>query len=144
MRAAGIAGFSRRKSAPITTRQATGHDPASDLVRRNFIAERSNESWVANIIFHRHWPVSLPRGRSPRLVASSPFVDNTRGDDGQTDSIRGQADQQSVAVGSSGSDLELTYPPFITRRRKRSHVADPAAAPSKFLPCIAGSGNGRM
>jgi len=38
MRAAGIAGVSRRRSAPITTRQATDHHPASDLVRRNFMA----------------------------------------------------------------------------------------------------------
>ena len=37
MRAAGIAGVSRRRSAPITTRQATDHHPASDLVRRNFM-----------------------------------------------------------------------------------------------------------
>jgi putative transposase len=51
MRAAGIAGVSRRRSAPITTRQATGHHPASDLVRRNFMAERPNELWVADITF---------------------------------------------------------------------------------------------
>ena len=49
MRAAGIAGVSRRRSAPITTRQATGDHPASDLVRRNFVAERPNELWVADI-----------------------------------------------------------------------------------------------
>ncbi len=51
MRAAGIAGISRRRSAPITTRQATDHHPASDLVRRNFGAERPNELWVADITF---------------------------------------------------------------------------------------------
>ena len=51
MRVAGIAGVSRRRSAPITTRQATGHHPASDLVRRNFVAERPNELWVADITF---------------------------------------------------------------------------------------------
>ena len=49
MRAAGIAGISRRRSAPITTRQATDHHPASDLVRRNFMAERPNELWVADM-----------------------------------------------------------------------------------------------
>src|SRR6202046_2776212 len=49
MRAAGIAGVSRRRSAP--TRQATDHHPASDLVRRNFMAERPNELWVADITF---------------------------------------------------------------------------------------------
>jgi putative transposase len=38
VRAAGIAGVSRRRSAPITTRQATGHHPARDLVRRDFMA----------------------------------------------------------------------------------------------------------
>src|SRR5580693_8526238 len=51
MRAAGIAGISRRRSAPITTRQATDPHPASDLVRRNFVAERPNELWVADITF---------------------------------------------------------------------------------------------
>jgi putative transposase len=51
MRTAGIAGVSRRRSAPVTTRQATGHHPASDLVRRKFVAERSNELWVADITF---------------------------------------------------------------------------------------------
>ena len=43
--------ISRRRSAPITTRQATDHHPASDLVRRNFMAERPNELWVADITF---------------------------------------------------------------------------------------------
>ena len=51
MREAGIAGVSRRRSAPITTRQATDYHPASDLVRRNFMAERPNELWVADITF---------------------------------------------------------------------------------------------
>ncbi len=51
MRAAGIAGVSRRRSAPVTTRRATDHHPASDLVRRNFMAERPNELWVADITF---------------------------------------------------------------------------------------------
>ncbi len=51
MRTAGIAGVSRRRSAPVTTRQATGRHPASDLVRRNFVAERPNELWVADITF---------------------------------------------------------------------------------------------
>ena len=51
MRAAGIAGVSRRRSAPITTRQATDHHPAGDLVRRNFTAERPNALWVADITF---------------------------------------------------------------------------------------------
>ena len=51
MRAAGIAGVSRRRSAPVTTRQARDHHPASDLVRRNFRAERPNALWVADITF---------------------------------------------------------------------------------------------
>jgi putative transposase len=51
MRAAGIAGVSRRRNAPIRTRQATDHHPACDLVRRNFMAERPNELWVADITF---------------------------------------------------------------------------------------------
>ena len=51
MRAAGIAGVSRRRSAPVTTRQARDHHPASDLVRRNFMADRPNALWVADITF---------------------------------------------------------------------------------------------
>jgi putative transposase len=51
MRAAGVAGISRRRSAPITTRQARDHHPASDLVRRDFMAERPNELWMADITF---------------------------------------------------------------------------------------------
>ena len=51
MRAAGIAGVSRRGSAPVTTRQATDHLAAGDLVHRNFVAERQNELWVADITF---------------------------------------------------------------------------------------------
>ena len=38
-------------TAPITTRQATDHHRASDLVRRNFAAERPNALWVADITF---------------------------------------------------------------------------------------------
>ena len=49
MRAAGIAGVSRRRSAPVTTRQARDHHLASDLVRRNFGAGRSNTLWVSDI-----------------------------------------------------------------------------------------------
>jgi len=51
MRAAGVAGVSRRRSAPVTTRQARDHHRASDLVRRNFMAERPNALWVADITF---------------------------------------------------------------------------------------------
>jgi len=39
------------EARPITTRQATDHHPASDLVRRNFMAERPNALWVADITF---------------------------------------------------------------------------------------------
>ena len=44
MRAAGVAGVSRRRSAPATTRQTTDHHPARDLARRNFMAERHNRT----------------------------------------------------------------------------------------------------
>ena len=51
MRAAGIAGVSRRRHAPVTTKQAPDHRPASDLVRRNFVAEGPSELGVADITF---------------------------------------------------------------------------------------------
>jgi putative transposase len=51
MRAAAIAGVSRRRSEPVKMRQARDHHPASGLVRRNFMAERPNALWVAAITF---------------------------------------------------------------------------------------------
>jgi len=51
MRGAGLAGVSRRRCAPVTTICDPGHRPAHDLVRRNFVADRPNELWVADITF---------------------------------------------------------------------------------------------
>lgn len=50
MRAAALAGVSRRRGV-TTTRRDPAHHPASDLVRRNFLAERPNQLWVADITF---------------------------------------------------------------------------------------------
>jgi HTH-like domain len=69
MRAAGITGVSRRRSTPVTTRQATDHHPASDLVRRNFTAERPNAFGCRHHLPADVGRLSLPRGRSRRLVA---------------------------------------------------------------------------
>ena len=51
MRAATIVGVSRRRSAPKTTMRDPAHRPATDLVRRNFVADAANELWVADITF---------------------------------------------------------------------------------------------
>jgi len=51
MRTAGVTGVSRRRSAPTTTRRDPDHRPASDLLRRNFVAEGPDELWVADITF---------------------------------------------------------------------------------------------
>jgi len=51
MRAAALAGVSRRRSAPVTTKRDPDHRPAHDLVRRNFVAGAPNELWVADITF---------------------------------------------------------------------------------------------
>ena len=67
MRAAGIAGVSRRRSAPITTRQATDRHPASDLVRRNFMAERGRTSCG--------WPTSPSCPRWPGFVYLAVVLD---------------------------------------------------------------------
>lgn len=48
MRAAGIAGVSRRKGVR-TTRRDDRARPAPDLVERNFSADRPNRLWVADI-----------------------------------------------------------------------------------------------
>jgi len=49
MHGAGLAGVSRRRSAPITTKRDPEPRPADDLVRRNFAADGPNELWVADI-----------------------------------------------------------------------------------------------
>ena len=51
MRAAGLVGASRRGSVVVTTRRDREARPAPDLVDRNFIAERPNQLWVADITF---------------------------------------------------------------------------------------------
>ena len=51
MRAAGLAGASRRRSGVTTTRRNKEARPAPDLVDRNFVASRPNQLWVADITF---------------------------------------------------------------------------------------------
>lgn len=51
MHGAGLAGVSRRRRLPVTTRRDPDHHPAHDLVRRNFAAVGPNELWVADITF---------------------------------------------------------------------------------------------
>ncbi len=50
MRAASLAGASRRRRMATTRRNPAPH-PASDLVRRNFAATGPNQLWVADITF---------------------------------------------------------------------------------------------
>lgn len=50
MRAASLAGVSRRRRQ-ATTRRDPAHHPASDLVRRNFAATGPDQLWVADITF---------------------------------------------------------------------------------------------
>jgi putative transposase len=51
MRAAGVAGVSRRRGVVVTTRRDRDARPAPDLVDRNFAAERANQLWVADITY---------------------------------------------------------------------------------------------
>jgi putative transposase len=51
MRAAGLVGASRRRSAITTTRRDRDARPAPDLVDRNFTASGPNALWVADITF---------------------------------------------------------------------------------------------
>jgi putative transposase len=53
MRAAGLAGVSRRKGTRTTIRD--GGCQAPDLVDRNFIAEKPNRLWVADITYIPTW-----------------------------------------------------------------------------------------
>jgi len=54
MRAAGIAGVSRRKAARTTFRNERVR-PACDLVNRNFTADEPNQLWVADITYVPTW-----------------------------------------------------------------------------------------
>ena len=55
MRAAGLSGVSRRKGAGTTIRD-DGTAQAPDLVDRNFVAQRPNQLWVADITYIPTWP----------------------------------------------------------------------------------------
>jgi putative transposase len=54
MKQAGLAGVSRRRSPRTTIRDARVR-PASDLVDRNFFAEKPNQLWVADITYIPTW-----------------------------------------------------------------------------------------
>jgi len=54
MRTAGLSGVSRRKSARTTIRDG-GATQTPDLVDRNFVAERPNQLWVADITYIPSW-----------------------------------------------------------------------------------------
>ncbi len=54
MKAAGLAGISRRRST-VTTRREPGAEPATDLVNRDFSAPEPNHLWVADITYVPTW-----------------------------------------------------------------------------------------
>jgi len=54
MRAAGLAGISRRKGT-ITTRRSQDARPAPDLVERQFVAAGADQLWVADITYIPTW-----------------------------------------------------------------------------------------
>lgn len=51
MRSEGIHGASRRRKGPVTTRRARSAEAATDLVNRNFSADRPDQLWVADITY---------------------------------------------------------------------------------------------
>lgn len=51
MREAGLAGASRRRGGPATTRRDAERRQAADLVQRNFKADGPNRLWVSDITF---------------------------------------------------------------------------------------------
>lgn len=55
MRQAGIRGVSRRRGFVVTTQRDPKHRPAPDLVKRQFIAARANELWVADMTYVPTW-----------------------------------------------------------------------------------------
>ncbi len=55
MRQAGIRGVSRRRGFVVTTQRDPKQRPAPDLVKRQFIAARANELWVADMTYVPTW-----------------------------------------------------------------------------------------
>ena len=72
MKAAGIAGVSRRKAARTTFRDERLR-PACDLVDRNFHAEEPDRLWVADITYVPTWAgfLYLPSSWMPSRAGSS-------------------------------------------------------------------------
>jgi transposase InsO family protein len=73
MRAAGLAGVSRRKRAVTTVRGREAHG-IPDLVTRNFSATGANELWVADITYIPTWAgflLSILARRGPLVFAGS-------------------------------------------------------------------------
>jgi putative transposase len=55
MRAAHICGVSRRRAFVVTTRRDKDQQPAPDLVKREFKADRPNQLWVADMTYVPTW-----------------------------------------------------------------------------------------
>ena len=55
MRAAKVAGVSRRRAWCITTERNKRHRPAPDLVNRQFVAQDINQLWVADMTYIPTW-----------------------------------------------------------------------------------------
>ncbi len=66
MRAAGLAGISRRKGVRTTRRDSRAR-PAPDLVQRDFTADAPDRLWVADITYVDLGRVPLPGRRARRL-----------------------------------------------------------------------------
>jgi putative transposase len=55
MRAAHIRGVSRRRAFVVTTQRDPKQRPAPDLVKRQFVAAKANELWVADMTYVPTW-----------------------------------------------------------------------------------------
>lgn len=55
MQLAGLQGVSRRRGFTVTTRREVGQAKAPDLVKRQFVAERPNQLWVADMTYIPTW-----------------------------------------------------------------------------------------
>lgn len=55
MRQAGLRGVSRRRGYVVTTERDRRQRPAPDLVKREFVASRTNQLWVADMTYLPTW-----------------------------------------------------------------------------------------
>jgi transposase InsO family protein len=136
MKAAGLAGVSRRKGTRTTFRDERVR-PACDLVDRNFHADEPNQLWVADITpasvlcsgglvgWNRCTPRDLVHQGAPRVMQVRLHANATT-----TPKVRAYIQQSTAPVSVLAAELGVSEQ-TIRRWRGRSSVLDRSHAPMR-------------